>query len=189
MMRHYFYCLAAFIFTAFSAVYSPAGFAKSINLYAEPLDNAKVISTIDLSKGVVPIYTPKEGGWVKVGDPNNGNVGWIKSSDMEVAPATFTQQVVTPASGQSQSIQTFQYGNAPSNAPLANPQQQQQQVQELMNKLKNDPTIHPQAQQIMQKMVNDINNFYQQQLQQQQQYMNQNQKKPAPIPQPVTPNK
>lgn len=186
MIRHYFYCLVAFIFTAFPAVYSPTGFAKSINLYAEPLDNANVISTIDLSKGVVPIYTLKESGWVKVGDPNNGNVGWIKSSDMEVAPATFTQQVVTPANGQPQSIQTFKYGNAPSNAPLANPQPQQQ-VQDLMNKLKNDPTIHPQAQQIMQKMVNDINNFYQQQLQQQQQYMNQ--KKPASIPQSTTSNK
>ncbi len=57
--------------------------AKSINLYDQPKADSKVIYTIDSSAGVITIFTPKEGGWVKVADPRNGNVGWVKSADLQ----------------------------------------------------------------------------------------------------------
>lgn len=72
--------------------------AKEISLYDQPKSDAKAIGTIDLSTGIIPIYTPKEGGWVKIGDPKNGNVGWVKSSDLHSAGTsqsifTFTQSI------------------------------------------------------------------------------------------------
>ncbi len=89
--------LAAFLFTSVS-------FAKDINLYEQPKDDAKVMGTIDPSKGIVPIYTPKEGGWVKVGSPQNGNVGWVKSAELGAAGSTstgfsFSQQVENTGAG------------------------------------------------------------------------------------------
>lgn len=57
-------------------------FAKVLNLYAEPKDNAKIVATIDSGLGIITIFTPKESEWIKVADPKNGNVGWIKSQDL-----------------------------------------------------------------------------------------------------------
>lgn len=73
-------------------------FAKEISLYDQPKSDAKAIGAIDLSAGIIPIYTPKEGGWVKIADPKNGNVGWVKSSDLNSAVTsqsifTFTQSI------------------------------------------------------------------------------------------------
>jgi hypothetical protein len=74
-------------------------FAKEINLYDQPKSDAKAIATIDLSAGIIPIFTPKAGGWTKVADPRNGNVGWVKSSDLASAGSmqstfTFAQTIV-----------------------------------------------------------------------------------------------
>lgn len=86
--------------------------AKEINLYEQPNTNAKVVAKLDLAAGVVPIYSTDSGDWTKVGDPRNGNTGWIKSSDMQTSndPVRFTQQVFSDASGP-QAYQIFQYGN------------------------------------------------------------------------------
>lgn len=75
-----------------------ATFAKEISLYDQPKTDAKAIRTIDLSAGIIPIYTPKDSGWVKIADPKNGDVGWVKSSDVNSASTsqsifTFTQSV------------------------------------------------------------------------------------------------
>lgn len=75
-----------------------ATFAEEISLYDQPKTDAKAIRTIDLSAGIIPIYTPKDSGWVKIADPKNGDVGWVKSSDVNSASTsqsifTFTQSV------------------------------------------------------------------------------------------------
>jgi len=56
--------------------------AKEIPLYQEPTDSSVSSNKVDLSLGVIPIFTSKDGNWVKVGDPRNGNVGWIKASEL-----------------------------------------------------------------------------------------------------------
>jgi hypothetical protein len=58
-----------------------AAFAKNINLYDQPNTTAKVVGSINESAKLVPIFTNKAGDWMKVGDPTNGNVGWVKVSD------------------------------------------------------------------------------------------------------------
>ena len=90
MLRHF----IAFILFLITTVC----FAKSINLYEEPKSDSKIVGTIDPSAGIVPIFTPKQGDWVKVGNPNNGNVGWVKSNDLAQSGKTsngfsFTQKI------------------------------------------------------------------------------------------------
>lgn len=59
-----------------------AGFAKTIPLYEQPENNAKVVGSVDTSVGIISIFAPEKSAWVKVADPRNGNVGWIKSSEV-----------------------------------------------------------------------------------------------------------
>jgi hypothetical protein len=79
--------------------FSSTCFAKEINLYDQPKADAKIVGNIDLAAGFIPIYTPKERGWVKIGDPRNGNVGWVKSNELNngnstQASFTFTQSYI-----------------------------------------------------------------------------------------------
>jgi len=86
------------IFTMIISSFAASGFAMEINLYDQPKSDAKAISKVDLSTGIIPIYKPKEGAWVKIADPKNGNVGWVKTSDLN-SPGTsqsiftFTQSI------------------------------------------------------------------------------------------------
>jgi hypothetical protein len=57
-------------------------FAKTINLYSEPKNDSKVTSTVNIEDGVTIVYTPKSGEWIKAANPTNGDVGWIKSTDL-----------------------------------------------------------------------------------------------------------
>ena len=76
-------------------IYPVISQATQISLYDQPGQNAKVIGTADLSKGIIPIYVPPNGGeWIKIADPNNGNVGWAKYSDLKSAPV-LTQKIIT----------------------------------------------------------------------------------------------
>jgi SH3-like domain-containing protein len=87
MLRRFFSISALFITALLAASVS---FAKNINLYEQPKTDAKVVATIDPAQGIVPIYTPDKSEWVKIGDPRNGNVGWVKSSDLAKAGAIST---------------------------------------------------------------------------------------------------
>lgn len=83
-------------------------FAKSINLYDAPQKDAKVVGALDSEAGIIAIFTPKNSDWIKVADPRNGNVGWIKSTDMGNTNMTF--KVMSGGDGK-QSYQIIQYGN------------------------------------------------------------------------------
>lgn len=81
-----------------------SSFAKNLNLYEQPKSDAKIVGTLDPSKGIVPIFTPKGGDWVKIGNPNNGDIGWVKSSDLAQSSTTpsgfsFSQQIESTGSG------------------------------------------------------------------------------------------
>lgn len=56
--------------------------AKTINLYSEPKIGSEVASAMNTEDGVTIVYTPKSGEWIKVANPKNGDVGWVKSSDL-----------------------------------------------------------------------------------------------------------
>ncbi|HSW69877.1 MAG TPA: SH3 domain-containing protein [Gammaproteobacteria bacterium] len=96
--------LTSLFFTIAAFLIASVCFAKNINLYEEPKTDAKIVGTIDPSTGIIPIFTPQEGGWVKVGNPNNGNVGWVKSEDLAKSSTTptgfsFSQKIESTGKG------------------------------------------------------------------------------------------
>ncbi len=130
-------------------------FAKTIDLYEQPKDGAKVIGTLDSQEGIIAIYTPEKSTWIKVADPRNGNVGWVKVKDLGSASTTdytFTQRFINTGNSP-QTYQIIQFGGPNKMTPeqiqqqLKQTEQQQLRIQENMNKA-------------MQNMINDMNNLY-----------------------------
>jgi len=86
--------------------------AKDIPLLQEPNAGAASAGTADLSSGVIPIFTSKDGNWVKVGDPRNGNVGWVKAKDLSSGgeeSIIFSHRISNSDKGTG-SYQVFQFG-------------------------------------------------------------------------------
>jgi hypothetical protein len=84
--------------------------AKSINFYEQPKADSKLVGTLDSDAGVITIYTPKDGDWIKVADPRNGNVGWIKSSDLS-GSSTTSFNIISTGNGP-KGYQVIQFGNS-----------------------------------------------------------------------------
>lgn len=145
--------LLAFLFCA--SLFSTTAFCKNIDLYDQPQANAKVVGTIDLAAGIIPIFTPKDNTtWIKVADPRNGNVGWVKNSDLSGNGATsfsFKQQI-NSGNNPPQSYQII-VGD-PKNLPVKEPSA------DMMQMIKN------QQQKLLnaaQQMINDVNQMNQRQ--------------------------
>ncbi|ATN86732.1 SH3 domain-containing protein [Coxiella burnetii] len=49
--------------------------SPQVNLYEKPQSNAKILQKLSPAERLIPIYRQK--GWIKVGDPRNGEVGWV----------------------------------------------------------------------------------------------------------------
>jgi hypothetical protein len=49
--------------------------AASLSLYQNPDSTSNVIGTVKEGQAIIPIFN--RGDWIKVGDPTNGNVGWV----------------------------------------------------------------------------------------------------------------
>lgn len=136
-------------------IFSSLAWAKTINLYDEPKDNAKTVGTIDPSTGIIPIYTPEKSTWIKVADPRNGNVGWLKMGDLnneKTSEYTFTQRLINTGPS-SNSYQVIQFGTPDKRAAhqiqdsLKKQQTEQAELQDSINKS-------------IQKMIEDMRNLY-----------------------------
>lgn len=149
-------CVTYLIFTLCTLFISFGVYAKDIDLYNDPKDDAKKIGTLDSSTGIIPIYTPKKSSWIKVADPRNGNVGWVKMNDFNSEKSTeyiFTQQLINTGTSP-QTYRVIQFGSG-SNKPtsdqikdmLKRQEAEQRQLQKNINKS-------------MQKMLNEMNNLY-----------------------------
>lgn len=126
-------------------------YADSVNLHQEPKADSPTTASIDLAKGVVPIYTPANSEWIKVADPTNGNVGWIKQSDFKNANSAsikVTQEAVGPDGKVKNSGYELQVGKP---TDINKMRQLQENVQHNM-------------QMQIQDMVNGMNNLYQKQM-------------------------
>ncbi|EAS66463.1 SH3 domain-containing protein [Photobacterium angustum] len=64
-----------------TAVWAANNTKESIKLYQEPNVSAKVIETIKPDVPLITIYNNE--GWSKVGDPSNGQTGWIQTVDLK----------------------------------------------------------------------------------------------------------
>lgn len=81
--------------------------AKTIHLYSEPKTDSKVASTMNTEAGVTIVYAPRNGEWIKVANPSNGDVGWVKSSDL--GSNGYNMRVFTSGNG-THSYNVYQFG-------------------------------------------------------------------------------
>lgn len=80
--------------------------AQHIKLFAKPDPKAKIVATIASGKRLLPIYYPKHGKWIKVANPNSGQVGWVKFKDLSghsnlpgFKGITFRQEIISKKHG------------------------------------------------------------------------------------------
>lgn len=130
------------LLTLFTISSSSFCLAKTINYYDQPKAESKLLGTMDSEAGVITIYKPKEGDWIKVADPRNGNVGWIKTS--ELGNTNFNLKVINSNNG-NQTYQVIQFSNA---EPMSNSQINEyiKKMQERQKRMNQD----------MQKMMDDL---------------------------------
>jgi len=130
----------AFLITLISIILSitaiilpTSSLASTVNLYDQPKADAKVIGTVDISTGVIPIFSSPQGDWMKVGDPRNGNVGWIKSIDLSgnggSTSFSFTQKMINNGKGP-QTYRIIQYGTPQKLTPEQTKALQQLEMQQ-----------------------------------------------------------
>lgn len=149
--------LKYFICWIVSFAFSSLAIAQEINMYEQPKIDAKVIGTADLTIGVIPIYSPKGSDWVKIADPRNGNVGWIKSSDLNQetqnsSNVTLTQRIINDGKGP-HTYQIIEYGQPHKLT--------EQQVQEMVQKMQQQQqTMRQSMQKAINDMLQDMHNLY-----------------------------
>lgn len=130
-------------------------FAKTLKLYEEPKESAKVVSTLNSDDGLIPIFTPEKSEWMKVANPKNGDVGWVQMKDLgdgSKTEFTFTQRYMNTGSNP-QTFQVIQYGGPQKMTPdqiqnlVKQDALEQQKIQDNFNKS-------------MQQMINDMKTLY-----------------------------
>ncbi len=119
--------------------------AKEVILYEQPKDDAKIISNIYSESGIIPIYSPKDSEWIKVADPKNGNVGWMKSSEFNSAGNSVVNVRIVNSGTKSQGLQVTQFGN--------HSQLTQEQADKLFKQMQ---AHHQQLEKDMQLMMQDM---------------------------------
>lgn len=68
--------------------------AMAVNLYATPDKSANIIGKVDTTQDMVPFF--RKNGWIKVGNPEDGQVGWINKAEYHKAViASFHRNVQT----------------------------------------------------------------------------------------------
>ena len=65
----------------FLMLLSFSAFATPLSLYQNPDSKSNVIATVKEGQAIIPIFT--QGEWIKVGDPTNGNVGWVSKDALQ----------------------------------------------------------------------------------------------------------
>jgi len=101
----------------FCTVLATAAFADTLNIYEKPEANSKVIATMKSGEQLMPIFYTEKRDWVKVANPQNGDVGWVKVSELKgpmiitkVNGAQIHQQIIAGKEGkQPQTYSVIKY--------------------------------------------------------------------------------
>lgn len=133
-------------------------FASTVTLHLEPKTDSPAVASVDLSQGIVPIYTPTGSDWVKVADPKNGNVGWIKQSDFNTANTASINISQQPSGGKVNTIQMQSHVGKPINM---NDPKVKSNLDE-MRKLQEN--VEKNMKENINSMVKGMNELYQKQL-------------------------
>lgn len=87
--------------------------SPQISLYEQPDTTSKVTGTVDLSKGIMVIFS--KDGWTKIANPANGDVGWVKDETLKTQGISYIKNVIKQSNGPNQTLQTqsVQIGSFP----------------------------------------------------------------------------
>lgn len=135
-----------FIITSlfFCNTWAETSSSQAIELHEQPDPKSKIVGTIAPNEALIPIFSKDH--WLKVADPNNGNVGWISDEVFKQQNIPYikiyTQKMGNPNSS---SYQIIQYSgntlpaemNPQINQFLKNWQVQQQTMQQVFSQLLN----------------------------------------------------
>lgn len=134
--------------------------AAEVNIYDQPKSDAKTVGKVDLSTGIIPIFTPKNSPWIKVADPRNGNVGWIEKKALDTASqnnsVVYTQKIINDGQG-AKSYQVMEYG------PKNSFQLRQPSQAEIQQWQKRQRMIERQMDESMHHMMRNMQHMYRQQ--------------------------
>jgi hypothetical protein len=145
--------------------------AKPVNMYEQPQTDSKVIGTIDSGSSMVPIFSSKAGDWMKVGDPQNGNVGWIKVNDVSASNTangvtstgfSMSEKTVNTSNGP-KTYRVMQFGNTPPLSPeqsqAVTTEMQKRQIEVQKDTMKMIQSIFDSANAVYKANPNLYNNF------------------------------
>jgi len=139
------------LITIFTLIFSSFCAAKMLTLYDQPKADAKTVGTIDSEAGIIPIFSPKNSNWVKVADPKNGNVGWIKSSELTAGNAngfSFSQKFIS--NGKEPQSYIIQFGTP----KMLTPEESQAFAKRIQEQTQ---AIQKQTQKMMEDMYKNFN--------------------------------
>jgi hypothetical protein len=142
--------LIKWLLTAFTLIFASVSSAKMLTLYDQPKTDAKTVSTIDSEAGIIPIFSPKNSEWIKVADPKNGNVGWIKSAELTAGNESgfsFSQKFISNGKGPQSYI--IQFGTP----KMLSPEESQAFAKRLQEQTQ---AIQKQTQKMMQDMYKNM---------------------------------
>lgn len=132
--------LVILIAAAVTSLFTAFADAKPVSMYDQPKADSKVVGSIDSNSSMVPIFTSKDGAWMKIGDPENGNVGWVKVSDFSNKNGTgfsFSQSTVNNGKGPETTIQ-FGVPKPMSSQEMKQIQDRQLEAQKQIQKIMQD---------------------------------------------------
>lgn len=78
--------ISAIISGLFYTLITTATFAATINMYEKPSADSKVVASVASDTPLRSIFYTEKKDWVKVGNPQNGDVGWIKATEFKEIP-------------------------------------------------------------------------------------------------------
>ncbi|MDR1057111.1 MAG: SH3 domain-containing protein [Coxiellaceae bacterium] len=78
------------IIILFGIVLSTVTRAVTLNIYERPETNSKVVASLTKGKQLIPIFYTDKKDWVKVANPQNGDVGWVQVNKLK-SPIIITQ--------------------------------------------------------------------------------------------------
>lgn len=135
-----FFSILLYSFTCYAAILSKN--QTSIPLLDQPQANSKVVGQITAGHTIIPIFS--QGDWVKVGDSNTGNVGWVANKTLEEHgfPKIYIKSVGSTKNGANDSqVQIIQYSGTQKmdekqiQAMMKHFQEQQARMQKMFNQM------------------------------------------------------
>ena len=144
---------------AIIAMYTTVSFAAALRLYEKPDKGAKVVATLESGAQLMPIFYTEKGDWVKVANPQNGDVGWAQVDELkgpmvitQINGAETRQQIIVEKDKQPQVYSIIQY----SSPQKLQPAEAKKLIQDMEKRNKDMQESMQKMQEQMQKIMSDM---------------------------------